>query len=308
MTPPPRTNEPPPAPRTGHFQSDRVRQRLGAARDRYEGSWIEEIIKRLKALDFVNWTTIFGAELLWSALPFIILLGALANERIDDDLSRHIGLNTRGATIVRSLFRNTPTHAIEPIVTGLIFALAGMIAVVGSLQVIYERTFDQPHRGWRDLPRFFVWVAVVLGALIAEAIVSKPVRTAAGPVVERLVSFVVVTIFFAWTMHFLLAGRAPWRHLIRPALVTALLWLALALFSAIYFPSVVISDSKLYGTIGVVFTLLTWFMLIGAVIVLGAACGAVWQERAGRDPLTAASGARPSRADEGVNPGREHQV
>ncbi len=79
-----------------------------------------------------DWTTIFGAELLWSALPFIILLGSLANERIDDDLSRHIGLNSQGAHIVRSLFRNSPTHALVPIATGLLFAFAGVIAVVSS--------------------------------------------------------------------------------------------------------------------------------------------------------------------------------
>jgi uncharacterized BrkB/YihY/UPF0761 family membrane protein len=37
------------------------------------------------------------------------------------------------------------------------------------------------------------------------------------------------------------------------------------------------------GTIGVAFTFLTWFMLIGFVIVLGAAGGATWQQRTIRD-------------------------
>jgi hypothetical protein len=31
-------------------------------------------------------------------------------------------------------------------------------------------------------------------------------------------TFVVATVFFAWTMHFLLDGRVPWRLFIRPAL------------------------------------------------------------------------------------------
>jgi hypothetical protein len=64
-----------------------------------------------------------------------------------------------------------------------------------------------------------------------------------------------------------------WRALIRPALVTGALWLVLAIFSSLYFSGVVVSDSREYGTIGVVFTLLTWFILIGMVIVLGATCG-----------------------------------
>jgi hypothetical protein len=110
----------------------------------------------------------FGAALLWSALPLIILLSSLANERIDDDLSRHIGLNGQGAHIVHSLFRGTPAHAVEPILT-------------------------------------------------------------------------------------------------------------FALFSSVYFSPILISDSRTYGTIGVVFTLLTWFFLIGGVVVLGAVLGATWQ-------------------------------
>ena len=52
--------------------------------------------------------------------------------------------------------------------------------------------------------------------------------------------------------------------------------------------SVVIDDSRTYGTIGVVFTLLTWFILIGGVIVLGAALGAVWQQERGNDARASA--------------------
>ncbi|HYB25479.1 MAG TPA: YhjD/YihY/BrkB family envelope integrity protein [Solirubrobacteraceae bacterium] len=92
----------------------------------------------------------------------------------------------------------------------------------------------------------------------------------------------IATLFFFWTMHFLLDGRVPWRRLVRPALVTALLWVVLAFFSSLYFSTTVIDDSKTYGTVGVVFTFLTWFILIGSVIVLGAAFGAVWEARGGR--------------------------
>ena len=165
---------------------------------------------QLKALHFFDWTTIFGAELLWAALPFIIVLSSVANTRVDDDLSRHIGLNSRGAHIVETLFRNTPSHAVVPIVTGLLFSFAGIVAVVASLQVVYERIFDQEHRGRRNLPRYVVWVVVVLGLLAAEGIIEHPERRAAGPVVQALLTFVIATIFFFWTMHFLLAGRVPW--------------------------------------------------------------------------------------------------
>jgi membrane protein len=226
--------------------------------------------------------------MLWSALPFVILLSSLANQRIDDDLSRHVGLNSHGAHIVHSLFRGTPAHAIEPIVTGLLFSLAGVIAVVRSLQVIYERLFEQETRGWRDFPRFIVWTVALLGVLVIDGALDAPERAAFGSIIQVVLGFVVVAAFFAWTMHFLLAGRVPWRRVIEPALVTALLWTGLALFSSLYFSSVIIDDSRLYGTIGVVFTLLTWFFLIGGVTVFGATFGAVWQRRAqATDPAVA---------------------
>jgi len=115
-------------------------------------------------------------------------------------------------------------------------------------------------------------------------IIDHPERRAAGPAVQALLTFVIATLFFFWTMHFLLDGRVPWRRLVRPALVTALLWVVLAFFSSLYFSTTVIDDSKTYGTVGVVFTFLTWFILIGSVIVLGAAFGAVWKPEAAEAP------------------------
>jgi membrane protein len=148
--------------------------------------------------------------------------------------------------------------------------------------VLYERSFEQEQRGLGDLPRRVVWVAVLVAVLFAQAVITRPVRQAVGPLVQDFAKFVEATLFFWWTMHFLLAGQVPWRALLRTAVVTALLWLGIALFSSLYFSSTVISDNKQFGTIGVVFSLLTWFILIGFAFVLGAAFGAVWQKPGGR--------------------------
>jgi membrane protein len=171
-------------------------------------------------------------------------------------------------------------------VTALILAAAGTMAVAGSLGVIYERVFGQQHRGWCDVLRFLIWAGVLFGVLVIEGIISNPVRSAGGPVAEGLVTYAGTAAFFWWTMHFLLAGRVPWRRLIRAAILTALFWIALELFSSVYFSAAIISDNRLYGTIGVAFTLLTWFIAIGAVIVLGAVAGATWDQRKGRSGST----------------------
>lgn len=260
-------------------RSDR-RRRVTAARTRVESSWAGHIAQQLKDLDFVNWITVLGASLLWSAVPLIILLSSFADQRIDDDISRHIGLSHEGAGIVRSLFRGTPSHAVEPIVTGFLFSFAGVIATVSSLQHVYERVFGHEHRGWRDLPRWILWTSVVIVLLAIESTINARVRDTTGPSLPDLITLATSTLFFWWTMHFLLAGRTSWRRLARPAIATGVLWTGFGLFSSLYFSPLIVSDSHTYGTIGVVFTLLTWFFLIGGVLVLGTVVGAAWQERA----------------------------
>jgi len=100
-----------------------------------------------------------------------------------------------------------------------------------------------------------------------------------GTVIEAVVVLLETAAFFWWSIHLLLGGAAGWRTLVIPAAVTALFWVGLEGFAALYFSSTIISDSKLYGTIGVVFSLLTWFIAIAAVLVLGALIGDVVQVR-----------------------------
>jgi membrane protein len=260
----------------GESPRSRVGTLTVAVRRWFEGSPAQTFTRHLAALDFTNTIVLFGAALLVSVLPFIILLSSLANHRIDTDLSRHIGLNSQGARIVSELFRASPAHSAGAIAAALVLATAGTMAVAGSLQVIYERVFGQPHRGWRDVLRFAAWTGVLFGILVAESVISRPVHAATGFAGEGLVLYAGVTAFFWWTMWFLLAGRVSWRLLLRPAILTGLFWMGLEWFSSVYFSAAIISDRRLYGTIGVVFSLMVWFIAIGAVIVLGAVAGATW--------------------------------
>ena len=275
----------------------RARKSLDTARTRVEtrvhGTWIEDLIARLKKVDAFSTTTLFGAGLLMSVLPFIIILSSLADQRIDDDLSRHIGLDRNGAAVVHTLFRSRPSHAVDPIVIAIVLGIAGALASVQYLQVIYERIFDLPALGWRNAPRVVAWTVIFVVAVGAEIEANKDVRGAVGTVGETALAFVVLSVFFCWTMHFLLAGRLTWRALVRPAVISAALWLVLAAASRLTFSDTVVSDSKLYGTIGVVFTLLTWFILIGLVVVLGAAAGKVWEDRRGAAGRSARGRSRP---------------
>jgi len=253
---------------------------LARARGRFEGSLAQSFLQRLKDLDFADQAMLFGAGLLVSLLPFVILLSAFASQRIDDDISLRLGLDRTAAGIMDHLFTTAPATLNAATATSLVFLVFGMLAVASSLQQIYEKAFRQDHRGMRDLGRLLAWIAVLGGAVVAESLAERPVSAVpGGGWLAPLVTIGIMTPFFWWTMHFLLASRVRWRTLLPPALITGVLYGGLGLFSRFYFSDTIISDSKTYGTIGAIFGIMTWFIAIGAVIILGAVAGAVWEDR-----------------------------
>jgi membrane protein len=281
-------------------------QKLWAAwRARYEGSFAQDLLGGLGAVDFGDRIIIFGACLLLSVLPLIIVLSAFASHRIQDDIARHLGLSAQGTRVVEGLFKASVTSFNLAIFVGLLLSFAGTIAVARSVEVIYERAFDYPPlaraQGWL---RCLVWVVVISGALIADGAIERTLIDDVGHVVFGLVELALFTLFFWWSAHFLLGGRASWRQVRPAAIATGLLWIGLGVFAAFYFSSTIVSDSKTYGTIGVTFTLVTWFIAIGAVLTLGAVVGAVWQRRRSRTAKsTLVSG---ERSDPGIPRSPEH--
>ena len=209
---------------------------------------------------------------------------ALASQRVDDDIAKHLGLGRQGTQLLEGLFRTSSVSFNLGVFVSLVLSFAGTIAVARSVQVIYEGTFEQAHaRGIGNLLRCFVWVAVLAGLLILDGVISGPLRNRpAGAVILGLVDFVLVTLFFGWSIHFLLDGKESWRQVCPSAVATAVFWMGLGVFASFYLSSTLVSDGRLYGEIGVVFTLVTWFIAMGAVITLGAVAGAVWQRRRSR--------------------------
>jgi len=181
---------------------------------------------------------------------------------------------------VTHLFTSAPASLNATTATSLVFVTAGTLAVASSLQQIYEKVFRQNHRGVRDLYRLLIWIIALCLAVAFESLVGRPVRNAsAGGALVALVTFAIMTPFFWWAMHFLLAGRVLWRKLLPSAIATGVFFTGLGVFSKFYFSTTIISDSKTYGTIGAVFSIMTWLIAIGAVIILGAVAGVVWEGR-----------------------------
>jgi membrane protein len=271
-------------PETAEVISSRNRKLSQRWRARYEGSFAQDFVTGLGAVDFGDRILIFGACLLLSVLPLIIVVSAYASHRIEDDIATHLGLSAQGDRIVEGLFKASSTSFNLAVLVGLLLSFAGTIAVARSVEAIYERAFKYPPlskgEGWL---RCTVWVVVVTAVVVGDAAIGKTLRDGpAGPLVLTVVEVVGFLLFFWWSIHFLLGGRDSWRSVAPAAVTTALFWVGLGVFAAFYFSSTIVDDSKTYGTIGVTFTLVSWFIAMGAVLTLGAVAGAVWQRRRSR--------------------------
>ncbi len=256
----------------------RIRHGIEAAEEKYSGSAAEDLWHRLDALDFMNQAMILTGTLLLCALPFLLATAGLAGVSAESSLARRLGLNQQATADFSHLF--TSTGATSAPVTGITFALLVLFGLAGIsvVQELYLRAFGLEPRGIRDLPRKLIALGLTVGWIFLTGLAGPSVR-AAGPVVSGIVILVAFTGAWWFSMRFLLAGRIPWRRLFPSAVATGLCWLGMvAVFSAT-FSGMVISSYDRYGPIGVVFDIMSYFLAIGVVIILGAVVGILWRER-----------------------------
>jgi len=101
-------------------------------RARYEGSFAQDVVKRLGAVDFGDRILIFGACLLLSVLPLIIILSAYASHHVEDDIATHLGLSAQGDRVVEGLFTARAETFNLSIFVALLLSFTGTVAVARS--------------------------------------------------------------------------------------------------------------------------------------------------------------------------------
>jgi membrane protein len=256
----------------------RVRRTAEWGQAKYAGSWVEYLWHQLDAADFMNQAMLLAATLLLCAVPFYLVVTALAGRSAVSALTVRLGLSQQAAADVGRLF--TTSSATSNAVTGLswaFFILAG-IAAATQFQRLYQRVFGQDPRGPRDRLRAVIWLALVTGWFAFATLVGPGFR-ASAPALWWIVNIPAFIGFWWFNMWFLLAGRVSWRRLYPCAVATAAFWLGMYAVFSVIFSGMVISYDQKYGPIGVVFGLMSYFIAIGVVITLGAAVGLMWQDR-----------------------------
>ena len=257
-------------------QTAALKARAAAGKRRFEAGAAGDLWHRLMILDIVNQSMVFAATLLICAFPFMIFLDTLRDRSFAARVTKRMGLDDAAAAQLEKLFATNGTQAAVTIGT-TVFLVLGVLCVATSIQALYARVYGYEPTDFHIWWRRILWLVVTLGGVTLVNGVNGVLDGV--PVLARVLNLVIVTLYFWWGLRLLLENRLSWRYLLPSAVATGLFWGGLALFSKFYFSQALVSSANTYGSIGVIFVVMTWLISAGVVIALGGVVGVVWRER-----------------------------
>jgi len=172
-------------------------------------------------------------------------------------------------------------------IIGAALVLLGALGMASTLQVWYQRVYDQPPaRKWtRQLANRLLWLGGLLGYLTVQDFAWTQLKqVGASRVTTYIATFILAAAFYWWTPHVLLLGRITWRRLFPAGIATAVSVTGLGIFSALFFSGQIVSSDADYGPIGVVMVLLSYLIGLAVCLHLGAVAGRMWNERGSEPP------------------------
>jgi membrane protein len=246
---------------------------------RYSGSFAERFWNRLTSTDFMSKAMILAAVFLLCFFPFAIVFDSFTGQSDFGTMARNLGLNQQAAHDVSTVF--APHHATTSSISGAGYVLfiVGAIAFASAVQDLYEKVFGLEARGFKNFPRQAAVLLLVIGGSFVTKLILPPLYGWLGLAPLYVLGFGVFILSWWVIIRLLIAGRIGWRELFPSALATAFCWTGMLVVFRFVFSNEIIGDYKKYGPVGVVLALMSFFIAIGVVLILGAVFGIVWRER-----------------------------
>jgi membrane protein len=165
-------------------------------------------------------------------------------------------------------------------VVSFVVLLVALFTLTGVLQRTYEAAWDLPKRGLPGTLHGLTGTSLLFAQLIILTLFASTLRgLPVGSVLLGFVRFTVGVPLWLALQYLLLSRRIPARVLLPGAVVASAGQLVLSVYSALWMPGLVATNSERYGLIGVTFALVSWLIVIGLGIVAGAVVSAEIGER-----------------------------
>jgi membrane protein len=244
------------------------------------------LVERLAAVTPVQAGVVLGAQAFLALFPLLIALVALAPPNLGnatvETLRSRLGITgDTEETLTHLISGRSDLHSGYTLV-GAVIVLASATAFTRALQRVYENSWELPRMGLRGTGRGLLWLIGVLAYVI---LLGSALQLSTGLPVDGLLRTVLsVAGTFAlwwWTPFLLLCGRVRARALLPTAVTTAVTMLVLGLVSKLVMPRTIASNERQFGTIGVVFAVESWLVVISCALVGAAVVGAVGSQLPG---------------------------
>jgi membrane protein len=239
------------------------------------------VLERLAAVGFIQSAVVMAAQTFLALFPLLIAVIAIAPPDVGQTIASvardRLGLAGQTSDEVYRLV-GTRDELHGTITTfGIIVVLGSATSFTRALQRVYEMSWQIPRLGLRGSLRGLGWL---VGLLVYLALLGLALRLtaspAAGPTLLREAMLIISAFLLWWLTPFvLLCGRVRLRSLIATGALTAIVVVIAGHVSAVVMPRIIGTNERQYGTIGAVFAIESWLVVIAGLIVACTILGAL---------------------------------
>ncbi|GAB7103589.1 hypothetical protein JCM4814A_19030 [Streptomyces phaeofaciens JCM 4814] len=241
---------------------------------------ITHLMSHLISVNFLDSATRLAAQTFLTAVPLLFVVASLApqelRQRFADSLREVFGLSGSANDQLRQVFLGDASGELLQ-TTGVVSGLLVLISATAcsrAMQRLCERAWSMPKAGARVAAwRWLAWLAAWLVMIGLQGVLRSGFGLGLWLGVPLLMAAEVG--LWWWTQHLLLTGRVPWAPLLPGALLTGVALGVLTSTASLYVPRALNHSLATYGSLGAVFTLLSWLITLCVVIALAVTAGAV---------------------------------
>jgi membrane protein len=218
------------------------------------------------AITLYGFLALFALAVLAVAIVGFVSSG---NDHVAEDIVNWLGVSGTAAKVVTDAVDAASGSARVASVVGIV----GLIWVGSSFAVAIAHAYNEawrvPGRVNYERLKGLGWLAGAAGLLAAGSFVTAGLAALPAYLAPLVlaVSLTVNAVLWMWTSWVLPNRRVTWRALLPAAIVGAVGLELLKIAGGYVVPLLVARSSALYGTIGVVFALLAWLLVLGRLVV-----------------------------------------
>jgi len=259
---------------------------LAPVRDlgRKGGDAAQRLLSDLARVELIDRSLALGAQALLALIPMLMALGTFAPTTWGTGLLTQvrdvIGVQDDVIEPLREAAVREGVTRAETGLVGVLVALVSASSFSRALQRMYTRAWGLSYeRGVRALRSSLLWLVGWVAVLQATALLLRSLAgTPVTGVLRLMLQLLVHTLLWWWTSRLLLGGRVSWRRLLPGAVLTSLLVVALSGLSAVFMPPFTRANLEQYGPLGVVFSVGSWLVMLGGVLVVATVVGRLVSE------------------------------